>query len=293
MNGIVWLASYPKSGNTWFRAFLTNFLRDGEEPAKINALGGGPIASARGPFDDAVGYDSGELTFDETDRLRPEVYLHLAQRTPPEGGVAGARFCKVHDAYTFLPDGRPLFPPEATRSALHFVRNPLDVCVSSAHHSGHERYDRVVKDMGDPARCLAAADAAESNQLRQRLLTWSGHALSWADAPGIRVLTLRYEDMIARPEETFGAAVRFVGLPDDAARVKKAIAFSRFEELKKQEEAHGFYEKMARAKVFFRRGETGAWRGALTPEQSAKLIADHAAAMRRFGYLDDQGEPVF
>ncbi|MEJ2083836.1 MAG: sulfotransferase, partial [Acidobacteriota bacterium] len=39
MTGIVWLASYPKSGNTWLRAFLMNFLDPGKRPVDINQLG--------------------------------------------------------------------------------------------------------------------------------------------------------------------------------------------------------------------------------------------------------------
>lgn len=287
MKGIVWLASYPKSGNTWFRAFLTNFLRNGDVPASINDLDGGPIASARRSFDEAVGYDSGEMTVDEVDALRPEVYRQWAHEAKE------TLFCKIHDAYTFLPDGRPLIPPEATARALYFVRNPLDVAVSFAHHSGHERFDRVIRLMAKAEGSFCEADATEADQLRQKLLTWSAHAQSWADAPGLRVRVVRYEDMKLRPEETFGAAVRFAGLPDDAARVKKAIEFSRFEELRKQEENAGFGEKMPLAKSFFRKGEIGSWREALTPEQAAKIVTDHGEAMRRFGYLDEKGEPIF
>ncbi len=40
MNKIYWLASYPKSGNTWVRIFLTNYLLDSDEPADINRLRG-------------------------------------------------------------------------------------------------------------------------------------------------------------------------------------------------------------------------------------------------------------
>lgn len=287
MKGIVWLASYPKSGNTWFRTFLTNFLRDGERPASINDLDGGPIASARRPFDEAVGYDSGEMTFDEIERLRPEVYLQQARE------ATETMFCKIHDAYTFLPDGRALIPSEATACALYFVRNPLDVAVSFAHHSGHDRFDRVIRHMAKAEHSFCETDATETNQLRQKLLTWSGHVRSWIEAPGIRVHVLRYEDMKLWPEETFGAAVRFAGLLDDAARVKKAIEFSRFEELRSQEEKAGFGEKMPRAKSFFRKGEIGSWREMLTPEQAAKIVADHAGVMRRLGYLDDAGGIVF
>lgn len=287
MKGIVWLASYPKSGNTWFRTFLTNYLRDADQAAHINELDGGPIASARHPFDEAVGYDSGELTHDEIDRLRPEVYLRQAREANE------TLYCKVHDAYTFLPDGSPLIPPAATECALYFIRNPLDVAVSFAHHGGHDRFGRVIRQMAKAENSFCDTDATETNQLRQKLLTWGGHATSWADAPGIRVLVLRYEDMKLRATETFGAAVRFAGFPDDPARLKKALEFSRFEELKKQETEHGFREKMQRAKSFFRKGEIGSWRESLTPEQATQIVADHGETMRRFGYLDDKGEAVF
>ncbi|MDD2764279.1 MAG: sulfotransferase domain-containing protein [Opitutaceae bacterium] len=287
MNGIVWLASYPKSGNTWFRTFLTNFLRNGDAPADINKLEGGPIASARRPFDEAVGYDSGEMTPDEIDRLRPEVYLYQAREAKE------TMYCKVHDAYTVLPDGRPLIPPESTACVLYFIRNPLDVAVSFAHHSGHDRFDRTIRQMGTAEHSFCATDATETNQLRQKLLTWSQHVLSWVDAPAMRVTVVRYEDMKLRPEDTFGSAVRFVGLPADPARVRKAIEFSRFEEMRKQEEKDGFGEKMPRAKSFFRKGEIGSWRGSLTPGQAAKIIADHGDVMRRFGYLDEKGDPVY
>lgn len=287
MKGIVWLASYPKSGNTWFRTFLTNFLRNADTPAQINALDGGPIASARGVFDEVLGYDSGELTFEEIDALRPEVYLHQAREAKE------TLYCKVHDAYTFLPDGRALIPAEATAAALYFVRNPLDVAVSFAHHGGHDRFDRVIRQMARDENSFCETDATEANQLRQKLLSWSNHVRSWADAPGVRVHVVRYEDMKLRSEETFGAAARFAGLPDDPTRLKKAIEFSRFEELRAQEEKTGFAEKMARAKSFFRKGEIGSWREALTPQQVAQVVADHGDVMRRFGYLDANGELVF
>ncbi len=55
LGGIIWPASYPKSGNTWFRVFLTNLRGEQEKSADINNLHRTPIASARGIFDDEVG----------------------------------------------------------------------------------------------------------------------------------------------------------------------------------------------------------------------------------------------
>ena len=286
MKHIVWLASYPRSGNTWFRAFLTNYLRDVEAPTAIDGLVGQGAAD-RVAFDDWVGCDSGELTADEVAHLRPEVYLHQAR------AATELMFQKVHDAYTFLPGGDPLFPPEATHAAIYLVRNPLDVCVSLAHLSGHGDHARTMRELAAPGAASQDDDATEANQLPQKFLSWSGHVASWADAPSQRVLVVRYEDMKLRPEETFAGAVRFLGLPDDPARIKRAVAFSEFGELQRQEAKAGFAEKVPGAKSFFRLGEIGGWRGALTPEQAARIAADHAEIMRRFGYLDEKGTPVF
>src|SRR6056297_2434972 len=77
----IWLASYPKSGNTWFRVFLSNLFSETPEPADINSLHETPIASARQPFDEATGLPSSDLTFEEVDHLRPEVYRFQANET--------------------------------------------------------------------------------------------------------------------------------------------------------------------------------------------------------------------
>ena len=76
---IVWLASYPKSGNTWLRAVLTNYLRDDGEPASINALAGGSVACDRETFSEIVGLDSSDLTPDEILRHRPLFHELLAR----------------------------------------------------------------------------------------------------------------------------------------------------------------------------------------------------------------------
>jgi hypothetical protein len=80
MRRTIWLASYPKSGNTWFRILLANLsARDGK-PVDINDLPeDAGIASARGPFDRVSLIESGLLTHDEIDCLRPRIYEALAR----------------------------------------------------------------------------------------------------------------------------------------------------------------------------------------------------------------------
>ncbi len=64
MNNVTWLASYPKSGNTWTRAFLTSLMGDACE-ININGLGRISISSAVLPFEFAVGIRVSDLTEDE------------------------------------------------------------------------------------------------------------------------------------------------------------------------------------------------------------------------------------
>lgn len=284
MGGIYWLASYPKSGNTWFRTFLRNLEADGEAPADINDLYTGNIASSRGWLDEVLGFDTAELTPDEVERLRPRVYAWSSQN--PEIG-----YHKIHDAYTRLDAGEPMVSREGTRGALYIVRNPLDVAPSAANHWDCS-VDQAIERMANAAFAMCGSRKCLHNQVRQRLLGWSGHVLSWVDAPELNVLTIRYEDMQARPQETFARAASFLELPHDAARVAKAIRFSEFRELARQEAEKGFRESPPKVRRFFREGRSGGWRDKLNPDQVRRVIADHAAVMRRFGYLDEQGNPV-
>jgi len=148
----------------------------------------------------------------------------------------------------------------------------------------------MVKQMGNPKNSMVGSPKHLQNQLRQRLLTWSGHVSSWVDEPDLPVHVMRYEDMKRNTFETFRAAVLFAGLPDDAARIQKALDNASFSKLKAQEEEKGFGEKMPQAKSFFRKGEIGSWREVLTAEQLSRIINDHGDVMRRFGYLTEAGE---
>jgi len=286
VSGIIWLASYPKSGNTWFRVFLTNLRRETTGPASINALDPIRGAGERAMFEEATGIESSDLTMQEIERLRPMVYEHFARETEE------TLFVKTHDAYTVISSGRPLFPPDVTAGAMYFMRNPLDLAVSYAHYSGLDP-DTIIARMADPDHALCAEPHRLDEQLPQRLHTWNGHVLSWADAPGIRVHILRYEDMKLRPLETFTDAVRFLGLQYDSQRIQKAVALSAFDELQRQEQAHGFRENYLGNRPFFRKGEVGAWRQVLTTAQAKRIVCDHRDVMRRLGYLDKEGAIVF
>jgi aryl sulfotransferase len=282
MSRIIWLASYPKSGNTWLRAFLSNFERNSDTPADIDDLDTAKISSDRRVADNALGVECSDLTPNEIDRWRPAVYRNLAEQSQ------NTVYLKTHDAYTFNSEAEPLFPSDVTSAAVYLVRNPLDVAVSYAHH-GMSALDESIELMSRETQALAGWDDRLSFQLRQRLLSWSGHVVSWLDQKAIRLHVMRYEDMCRQPEEEFAGAVRFLGLEQNCERVRRAVAFSSFETLRRQELEHGFKEKPRGAASFFRSGRVGSWREVLTKEQVERLIRDHGAVMNRLGYLPESG----
>ena len=275
MKGIVWLTSYPKSGNTWFRAFLTNLRNGRDEPADINKLDHFNFAS-RHVFDAALGWETSDFCPETINSLRVPVQEALAHEEEI--------FFKVHEAFVHPETGAALFSGRATRAALYFIRDPLDVAVSYSNHRG-EDIDATIRKMNDRSAHLAATPTEMKMQVIQPLGDWSWHVRSWVDAPGLRIHVVRYEDMLARPLEVFAGACRFAGLPDDSARVARALEQSRFEEMQRQEKAKGFREALASDRQFFRHGRAGMGRELLSPAQMASIVTAHGEVMRRFGYL--------
>ena len=277
---IVWLASYPRSGNTWLRALLTNYLEGGETPATIGALAGGSRTILRQVFDENLGLSSSDLTPEELLRHRPHLHELLAAELPRPS------FVKVHDACLRTAGGVLLFPPAATLGGVYIVRNPLDVAVSCAHFWNWS-IARAVAELDRPEAALSSPPGGIHAVLPQRLSTWSGHVASWLDQRELPVHVVRYEDLLADPETAFGAVLRFAGLVVEPARVARAVGHARFDRLRAQEEQSGFREKPPTARFFFRAGRAGSWRDALSPEQVRALTDAHAPLMDRFGYLRD------
>jgi len=292
-----WLASYPKSGNTWFRLLVANLRQDA--PVDINALPRqGGIASARAWFDNAMLFPSGLLTHEECDRLRPRVYASIAQgheenAEERETAIDGIRFMKTHDAWTYTSDGEPLLGGrKGADGAILIVRDPRDVAPSLANH-GTKPIDESISFMSRADASFGGERDRQPIQLRQQLPGWSGYNRTWLDQVDVPVHLVRYEDLQADTGGTFRSALAFAGVEISAEEAARAARFADFAELRKQEIDRGFREapRTQPGGGFFRRGVSGAWLDELTSDQVARIEADHAAMMRRLGYpLSNAGE---
>lgn len=292
MTRTVWLASYPKSGNTWFRMLVANLSAKDGSPVDINDLPErGGIASARGPFDHLLLIDSGLLTHDEIDGLRPRVYEELARGTADDEydaleAEAPVRFVKAHDAYTLTPMGEPLLAgTRGADGAIVVARDPRDVAPSLANHI-RSSMDDAIAFMNNKNAGFCTGTRRQYNQLRQKLPGWSGHVASWLDQSDIPVHLIRYEDMKADTAGTLRRALVFAGRAATDGEIRRAVTFADFTQLRQQELDKGFREapRPQAGGNFFRRGEVGSWRDELSPAQVARIEAEHAPMMLRLGY---------
>lgn len=274
LRNIVWLASYPKSGNTWARIFLANYLLGTLQPIPINEVHRIGIGDAVAPAYRKVAGGH----FDPADTMG---HLRLRERVLRGIAANGAdiNFVKTHNARTRA-FGTELILPRYTRAAVYIIRNPLDVVVSYARHYG--------QTPAQASQAISRADntvSADPTSVAQYLGNWSDHVRGWTGVRDFPVHTMRYEDMKADPHRAFTGLLGFLGVPVDPERVDRAVRFSSFDEMKRQEQANGFIERSLNADRFFHTGETEQWKQALSPEDIALLRQRHGAVMSKFGYL--------
>lgn len=271
---LVWLASYPKSGNTWTRVFLANYLFNAKAPVPINQvhrLGMGDSVAETYRRVANGGYDPRDVK--ATLALRPKVLRGIA------ANGADVNFVKTHCRRGRL-GGVELVPPELTRAAVYILRDPHDMVLSYARHYGGTPEEAVAAMERDDHIVLGEAGSAV-----QFVGNWSTHVTSWARTRRFSVEVIRYEDLKADPAAGFSRMLALIGVPVERERLERAISFSSFEEMQRQEAAHGFIERSTNAERFFMSGESGRGRQELAPELARRIADAHGPVMQEFGYL--------
>jgi hypothetical protein len=276
MGNIVWLTSYPKSGNTWVRMFLLNLFAGGETPVRLDKV------SAMSTSDTVMRWyreidKRPPETWSQHDvaRLRPKVQEHLA------GLMPDTMFVKTHAALLAML-GEPAFNMTVTSGAVYIVRNPLDIVVSYAKHAGID-HDGIIKLMSTPNHMLPRTEGLVEFVQGG----WSQHVASWTGRPSERIHIVRYEDMLEAPEATFGGICDFLTLPTTPERLARAIAHADIQVLRHLEDETGFHERTQNQDRFFGPGTSGGWRDVLNDRQVSRVVERHRTQMSRFGYVPE------
>jgi len=274
---IIWLASYPKSGNTWLRILLTFYFKDDTEEFDLNNLITDGIASTRSIFEEATGLSSSDLSKKEIDRLRPDVYRYMAKKSDIPV------YLKVHDANIKKPDNNYLIPEDVTLKVIYLIRNPLDVAVSLAFHSSVE-IDRAVDFICDEKATFCSNNRLFTLQLEQKLLSWNGHVKSWTKNNSLDVMVIRYEDLLNdtffEMEKTFA----FLEMDVNKNKLQSAVKSSNFERIKSLEKEKGFREKALRSESFFRKGISGDGINHLSGFHVERIKRYNLEMMKKYGY---------
>lgn len=272
---IVWLASYPKSGNTWVRSFLTAY-RTEADTVDINALDA-TNAAVRAVLEDLLGLETSELLREEVRNLLPEAYRRWSM------DVGQTVFLKTHDCFGRTAKGEHVFPVQATQGVIHVVRDPRDVAVSASHHWGVS-LDVAIDRLNASDHWIACK--VDSAQIPQFLSDWSTHTAGWMHAPFFS-LRLRYEDICLDAMNCFRQILEFVGWKVETSRLERAVKACSFARLQEQEEKSGFRERLAQSTAgFFRQGRVGGWRDVLSEQQAERVVERHRAMMQQLGYLE-------
>lgn len=259
-----WLASYPKSGNTWVRT-LVDALVTGEDP-RLNHL----AASTRSG-DPILGLSPSAFTVEEL--------LPISRRaTLAQAPESGFRLLKTHAAWLPGEDGYPTRWQPVGARAIYLTRDPRDVAVSWAHHlsTTHEQAVDAMRD-GMPF------DADRLDPMSE-LPSWSEHVRSWLDQEDVPTLVLSYERL---QEDTVACVLEiadWLSLAATRPEAEAAVERCGFAHLAAQEVMTGFVEAPSHGRAFFRRGVVGAWRTELEPELVTRVESEHAEIMERCGY---------
>lgn len=261
MPSILWLASYPKSGNTWLRSLLYHLLH-------------GPLARSE-------------------DLQRAVLDAHKLPSLPATAGQT-ALPVKTH----WLPGQIPF--RHRMVGFVYVARNPWDVALSnfdyrrlcgdgtSAPDQAVERaryVDQFIAHRGDPL------------WLGLGMGTWCGHIRAWrATARRVPNLWLRYEDLSADPARETERLCQFLGLERDGATIARAVdgasfaAMRRLEETEIRERRAGLFGQQdfqagqEAGRRFINRGQTTWGIGQLLPAQIERLGKLFAGELELLGY---------
>jgi hypothetical protein len=274
---LLWLASYPRSGNTFTRILLANYFAAQAEAYDINRLKDfipADTDAALWQSSAAVQPSSATLEWNWGNRFRFFDYYRSLKKSSALAGL------KTHTA-NVKALGLDAFQLRKSDRVIYIVRHPLDVVLSYADYNGRD-LEAAVRIMSTSGTCVQFPHPG-GVEVRG---SWIEHVTSWLNETGCRVLLVRYEELRGNTERTLKAMLEFLHAPILPERLKQAVDASRFDKVQAQEATHRFIETpdTVISGTFFRKGQSLQWLRELTPEQAYRLADACEPVMSKLGY---------
>lgn len=275
MGFIYWIASYPKSGNTWTRAFLTSLITGGLQGDLDKLKEIIPDENSGKYYQRFLRKPIAAASNQELARIRPVAHRAMADK------AQNFLLLKTHSMVA-IHNGTHTVTPQVTAGAIYLLRNPLDVAVSYSDFRNRD-IDKTIELMHQSGRELDRP----SGGAYEVVGSWQQNVESWTK-PNKGIVVVRYEDLLDDPKQHFSRIVKFLKMDVSDARVDRAIEDASFDNLKATEQQTGFGEYQNEGKLFFRSGRTGEWRERLSEAQVATIAKRNEGIMKRFGYWLDE-----
>ena len=274
---IVWIASYPKSGSTWVRAFLSTYLysKDGSFNMDIleKMIGEFPDHNILNKF--MTSKDFHNLTKVSKNWIKVQEIINTNKKLI---------FLKTHSAHCNI-NGNVFTNKNNTLAFIYIVRDPRNVILSLANHFGisqKESSNIIINKM----RILYPM--IKNTVLPATFIgDWENHYLSWKKFNEVNNIIIRYEDLINNTEDTFKKIIiflsKFTEIEYYEKKLNDSVNSTQFNKLQKYEKKYGFI--MGQMNKFFYLGQENNWQNLLNPEIEKKIRTAFDSEMRQLNYI--------
>ena len=284
---IVWIASYPKSGNTWIRSFLYSLLYSNDhipDLDKIDVIDQYPTKKYFKKF--IKNFNNFKEMSKYWDASQTE--LNLDRKI---------KFFKTHHMNCKITNNS-FTKLENTLGVIHIVRDPRNVITSLKNHYSKKNYLEALDFISDPLHCIDVENKSHKNIDKTMILntlisSWNNHYNSWKNFSKNYIL-IRYEDLEENPKKTFRKLTDYLKinlkLEIDTEKIDKIVELNSFENLKKIELSKGFKEAAInennKKKEFFHLGPMNKWKNLLSTDIITKIETIFKKEMKELKYLD-------
>ena len=276
---IIWLASYPKSGNTWIRYFLKSYFNSSDKNFSLDAKNNDDFYSTSFPNifllnDMKIDYfNFGNII---KNWIPMQDFINLNNQT---------NFLKTHNAMCTI-NNYHFTNISNTLGAIYIVRDPRSIVASFADHF-QISHKETVENMFSSEH--GETPIINGKSYYQSIMgTWSDHYNSWKTYKGRKVIIIKYEDLRSKTYETFSKIIKYLneinGSIFDEKKIKLSIEQSSFKNLRTLEEKDGFIER-GKGDFFFRKGKIDSWKQELSLDLIKKIEIKFRKEMLELGYI--------
>ena len=283
---IIWLTSYPKSGNTWVRSFLVSLLYNKKNETNLEGLNNIPQYPLRSHFNNLLD------NIDDINEVSSKWIISQKRINSDKKN----KFFKTHHALCKI--GKFSFTNyETSLGAIHIVRDPRNIINSILYHYSKKSFLEAKEFMLDETRALGKKFDPNSPSVNQDMFTvltsWKTHYLSWKNFKK-NYLLIKYENLVSEPDNEFRKITKYLNdvmnIKIEEDKIDHAIKSNSFENLKKIENRDGFKEAIkdkssGEVKSFFNLGPNNKWEKILDSEIKDEIEKKFNVEMKELGYL--------